>query len=85
MKDIIRLIEKSVMLLDQANNKVAYFRRLSILNVLLNSKSDAKGILNAYAPLLSTKSIELFVCQFRCRGKSRPVRLGLFSAIIPVN
>ena len=33
LEDIIRLIEKSVMLLDQANNKVVYFRRLIILNV----------------------------------------------------
>ena len=36
LEDIIRLIEKSVMLLGQ----VLYFRRLNILNVLLNSKSD---------------------------------------------
>ena len=31
----------------------------------LNSKSDAKGILNTYVPLLSTKSAELFGRQFR--------------------
>ena len=42
LEDIIRLIEKSVMLLGQVNNKVAYFWRLNILNVL-NSKSDAKA------------------------------------------
>ena len=65
LRDIIRLIEKSVMLLGQVNNKVAYFRRLNILNVLFNSKSDAKGILNACFPLLSTNSIALFGCQFR--------------------
>ena len=65
LEDIIRLIEKSVMLLGQANNKVAYFRRLNILNVSLNSKSDVKGILNTYAPLLSTNSSELFGRQFR--------------------
>ena len=53
------------MLLGQANNKVAYFRRLNILNVSLNSKSDAKGILNTYASLLSTNSTELFGRQFR--------------------
>ena len=40
LEDIIRLIEKSVMLLGQANNKVLYFRRLNTSNVLLNSKSD---------------------------------------------
>ena len=40
LEDIIRLIEKSFMLLGQANNKVLYFRRLNTLNVLLNSKSD---------------------------------------------
>ena len=51
-ENVIRLIEKSVMLLGQANNKVAYFRRLNILNVSLNSKSDTKGILNTYASLL---------------------------------
>ena len=45
LADIIRLIEKSVMLLGQANNKIAYFRLLNILNVSLNSKYDAKGIL----------------------------------------
>ena len=65
LEDIIRLIEKSVMLLGQVNNKVAYFRRLNILNVSLNSKSDAKGILNIYAPLLSTNRSELFGRQFR--------------------
>ena len=31
----------------------------------LNSKSDAKGILNTYAPLLSTNSTELFGHQFQ--------------------
>ena len=65
LEDIIRLIEKSVMLLGQVNNKVAYFRRLNILNVSLNSKSDAKGISNIYAPLLSTNRSELFGRQFR--------------------
>ena len=53
------------MLLGQANNKVAYFRRLNILNVSLNSKSDAKGILNTYASLLSTNITELFGRIFR--------------------
>ena len=53
------------MLLGQANNKVAYFRRLNILNVSLNLKSDAKGILNNYAPLLLTNSTGLFGRQFR--------------------
>ena len=65
LEDIIRLIEKSVILLGQANNKVAYFRRLDILNVSLNSKSDAKGILNIHAALLPTNSTELFGHQFR--------------------
>ena len=65
LEDIIRLIEKNVMLLGQANDKVAYFGRLNILNVSLNSKSDAKVILNAYAPLLSTNNTELFGRQFR--------------------
>ena len=65
LEDIIRLIEKSVMLLGQAINKVAYFRRLNILNVSLNLKSDAKGILNNYAPLLLTNSTGLFGRQFR--------------------
>ena len=53
------------MLLGQVNNKVACFRRLNILNVSLNSKSDAKGILNTYAPLLSTNSTELSGRQYR--------------------
>ena len=65
LEDIIRLIKKSVMLLGQVNNKVACFRRLNILNVSLNSKSDAKGILNTYAPLLSTNSTELSGRQYR--------------------
>ena len=46
LEDIIRLIEESVRLLGQSNNKVAYFRHLNISNLLLNSKSDAKGIFN---------------------------------------
>ena len=50
------------MLLGQAKNKVAC---LNVLNVPLNSKSDANGILNTYTPLLSTNSIELFGRQFR--------------------
>ena len=45
LEDILRLIEKSVILLGQENNKVAYFRRLDVLNVSLNSRSDAKAIL----------------------------------------
>ena len=45
LEDIFRLIEKSVILLDQENNKVAYFRRVDILNVSMNSRSDAKAIL----------------------------------------
>ena len=45
LEDIFRLIEKSVILLDQENNKVAYFRRVDILNVSQNSRSDAKAIL----------------------------------------
>ena len=49
LEDILRLIKKSYMQLSQANNKVSYFRRLNILNVSLNSKSDAKGVLNTYA------------------------------------
>ena len=53
------------MLLGQANNKVAYFRRLNMLNVSLNSKSDAKAILNTYAPLLLKNNTELFGRQFR--------------------
>ena len=64
LEDILRLIKKSYMQLSQANNKVSYFRRLNILNVSLNSKSDAKGVLNTYAPLLSTNSAALFGCQF---------------------
>ena len=53
------------MLLGQARNKVACFRRLNVLNVPLNSKSDANSILNTYTPLLSTNSTELFGGQFR--------------------
>ena len=60
LEDVIRLIEKFVMLLGQANNKLAYFRHLNILNVSLNSKSDPKGILNTYSPLLSKNTTELF-------------------------
>ena len=58
------MIKKSVMLLGKSNNKVRYFQRLNILNVSLNSKSDAKGLLNSYAPLLSTNSTGLFERQF---------------------
>ena len=65
LEDIIRFIEKSIMLLGQANSKDACFRRLNILNVSLNSKSDAKGILNTYAQLLLTNSTEPFGRQFR--------------------
>ena len=65
MEDIIRLIEKSVMLPHQANNKVAYVWCLNILNVLLNSKSDAKDILNAYAPLSSRNGINCLVENFK--------------------
>ena len=57
LEDIIRLIKKSVMLLGQANNKVPCFRCLNILNLSLNLKSDAKSILNTYAPLLSTNTV----------------------------
>ena len=58
LEDIIRLIKKSVMLRDQANNKVPCFRCLkNILNLLLNLKSHAKGILNNYASLLSTNTV----------------------------
>ena len=64
LEDIIRLIKKSVMLLGEANNKVAYFQRLNILNVSLNAKYDTKGILNTNTPLLSTNSTELFGRQF---------------------
>ena len=64
LEDIIRFIEKSAMLLGQAKNKVVCFRRLNVLNVPLNSKSDANGILNTYTPLLSTNSTELFGRQF---------------------
>ena len=63
LEDIIRLIEKFVMLLGQANSKVAYFWCLNILNVSSNSISDTKGILNTYVPLLLTNSIELFGSQ----------------------
>ena len=52
------------MLLGQANNKVAYFQCLNVLNISLNSKSDARGIFNIFAPLLSRNSTELFGCQF---------------------
>ena len=34
------------------------------MNGSLNSKTGTKGILNTYAPLLSTNSTELFDCQF---------------------
>ena len=53
------------MLLGQANNKVPYFQCLNILNVSLNPKSDAIGIFNTFAPLLSTNSTETFGCQFQ--------------------
>ena len=52
LEDSTRFIAKSAMLLGQAKNKVAYFRRLNVLNVPLNSKSDANGILNTSTPLL---------------------------------
>ena len=58
---IIRLIEKSVMLLGHANNKVAYFRRLNELNVSLNSKSNAKGNIKYLCPTVIDK---LFGRQF---------------------
>lgn len=66
LDDLLRLLEKSVMLLGQANNKVVYFRRLNILNLSLHSKSDAKGMLKTYANLLSKSSdSELFGKDFR--------------------
>ena len=52
------------MLLVQVNDKAAYFRRLKILNVSLNSKSDAKYIWNTYALLFLTNNTELFDHQF---------------------
>ena len=64
LEGTIKLIKKSVMLLGKSNNKVRYFQLLNILNVSLNSKSDAKGLLNSYAPLLSTNSTGLFERQF---------------------
>ena len=63
-EDIIKLIEKSFMLLGQVNNKAVNCRHLNILNVSLNSKSDAKGALNSHTPLLSTNSTEIFGRQF---------------------
>ena len=48
----------------QTKNKVTYFRHLNVLNVSLNSKSDAKVILNIYVPLLSTNITKLFGDQF---------------------
>ena len=85
LEDIIRLIEESIMLLGEANNKVAYFRRLNMLNVSLNSKSDTKGILNTYAPLLSTNSTKLFGRQFRKQvldnTKSQKETLGIFREV----
>ena len=65
---MIRLIEKSIILPSQANNKVAYFWGLNTWNVSLNSKPEAKCRLNIYTPLLSTKSTELFDCQFWKQG-----------------
>ena len=44
LEDIFKSIKNLVMLLVQANDKVAYFRRLKVLNVSLNSKSGAKYI-----------------------------------------
>ena len=74
LEDIIRLIEKSVMLLGQVNNKIVYFRCLNILNMSLNSKSEAKGIVNTYVPLLSTNSTELFGRQFRKQDNAKALK-----------
>ena len=52
-------------MLGQANGKFVSFWRLNILSVSLNSKSDAKVILNIYTPELSTNCTELFDNQFR--------------------
>ena len=69
LEDVIRLIEKSVMLLGEANNKVAYVRCLNVLIVSLNLKSDAIGLLNTYAPLLLKDSTELLGTQFQKQEK----------------
>lgn len=60
LEDIIILIEKSVMLLGQTNNKVGYFGCLNILNMSLTPKPEDKSILNTYALLLSTNIKEIF-------------------------
>lgn len=52
LEDMIWLIKKFVMLLGQANNRVAYFWRLNISSISLNSK------------LLSTNITEPFGRQF---------------------
>ena len=52
-------------MLGQANGKFVSVWRLNILSVSLNSKSDAKDILNIYTPELSTNCTELFDNQFR--------------------
>ena len=59
------MIKKSVRLLGQTNNKAAYFQRLNILNIILNSKYHAKAIINAYALLLSITRTERFRRPFR--------------------
>ena len=61
----ISMIKKSVRLLGQTNNKAAYFQRLNILNIILNSKYHAKAIINAYALLLSITRTERFRRPFR--------------------
>ena len=47
----VKILDHSLMFPDQTNNRVTYFRHLNVLNVSLNSKSDAKVILNIYVPL----------------------------------
>ena len=47
----VKILDHSLMFPGQTNNRVTYFRHLNVLNVSLNSKSDAKVILNIYVPL----------------------------------
>lgn len=48
LEDINRLIDKSVILLGQGNDKFAYFGRLNILSMSLISKSDAEYLLKEF-------------------------------------
>ena len=79
LEDIIRLIEKSVMLLGQANIKVAYFRRLNILHVSLNYSTENFGHQCQKQVLDNTKAQKEALEMVREAGKTKkkPFSAGL--------